>query len=200
MVAAAEPELFDESQLYLDPLGAASPARGLGWQSPDREAGSVDYNALIAEGRQHPKIVQMIGHWRDLAPAPGVLPGRQHFDPIRIPAMLPNIWLLDVVREARVRYRARLIGGALVDAGAPMRPGVFLDELGDRVDQKGIEATFEAVAREREPNWRRGKPTIRHARYISNLERVFLPFATDGKTVDLIMGFTVFYRGDGEVI
>jgi hypothetical protein len=157
------------------------------------------FDAPIVEGQPHPKITLMIAHWRDLAPAPGVLPGRQHFDPIRVPTVLPNIWLLDVVRGARVRYRIRLVGGALVDAGAPMRPGVFLDELGEWIDPHHMNAIFDEVERSRLPNWRRGKPAIRHSRYISDLERVFLPFASDGQTIDLIMGITVFYRSDGEI-
>ena len=111
-------------------------------------------------------------------------------------SVLPNIWLLDVVRGADVRYRVRLVGGALADAGAPMQPGVFIDELPGQIEH--INALFDTVARERQPNWRRGKPTIQHSRFISSLERVFLPFATDGQTVDLIMGLTVFYRGDSE--
>lgn len=198
MPESSDPELRGESKLYLDPLRATLSQPGLRTQG-DPDAGQVvDYDALVSSGQSHPKIAHMIAHWRELAPGPGLLPGRQHFDPIRVPALLPNIWLLDVVREARVRYRVRLVGGSLVDAGAPMRPGVFLDELGGLLNQQGINAIFDEVTRTRLPDWRRGKPTIRHSRYISNLERVFLPFATDGQTVDLIMGVTVFYRGDGE--
>jgi hypothetical protein len=197
---SGDPELRGEAKLYLDPLRAVAPRRGFrGARDPDTEQVAAAHEALTAAGLPHPKIAKMIAHWRELAPAPGALPGRQHFDPIRVPAMLPNIWLMDVVRAARIRYRVRLVGGALVDAGAPMRPSVFLDELGDRIDQEEGHATLDAMVRDRTPDWRRGKPVVRHTRYITNLERVLLPFAGDGQTVDLIMGVTVFYRTDGQV-
>jgi hypothetical protein len=195
----ADSELTGEAKLYLDPQGAPPPVSGLSARrDPAPEPESPTYDALTATGEPHPKITQMIAHWRAMAPAPGLLPGRQHFDPIRVPALLPNIWLMDVVREARTRYRIRLVGGALIDAGAPMRPGVFLDEIGELTDQVSVHATLDTLAVNRAPDWRRGKPFIRHTRYITNLERVFLPFATDGQMVDLIMGVTVFYRSDGQ--
>ena len=44
----------------------------------------------------HPKIVAPYDYWLKAAPTTGVLPGRQHIDPIDIPSLLENIWLVDV--------------------------------------------------------------------------------------------------------
>ena len=30
----------------------------------------------------HPRVGELIDHWRRMAPGPGRLPGRQHFDPL----------------------------------------------------------------------------------------------------------------------
>lgn len=48
-------------------------------------------------------------------------------------------------------------------------------------------------------DWRRGPPGVHHATYVNTLERVVLPLATDGRTVDMLLGMTVFYWNDGRV-
>src|SRR5204863_3178147 len=60
---------------------------------------SIDRQAL------HPKIARAFAYWRSIHPAPGVLPGRQHLDPMAIPDVLPGVWLLDVER-APLRRRS----------------------------------------------------------------------------------------------
>ncbi len=156
---------------------------------------------LPPRGEPHPRIARMIAYWREIAPGPGLIPGKQHFDPIRVPDLLPNLWLLDVVREdGRLRYRFRLVGDALIDSGAPFRKGLFVDELGDRIDQVAAQAIHDGVVRSLQPGWRRGLPIVKHLKFIALLERVLLPLAEDGRTVDHILGMTVFYQMDGRVI
>jgi len=162
---------------------------------------SIDLNhdpRVPADSTPHPRIARLIEYWRALAPGPGLLPGRRHFDPMRVPDLLPNIWLVDVVRGTPNRYRYRLLGSALYDAGAPMRVGLFVDELGDDIDQVAAHASFDGVVSTRQPDWRRGAPIIKHLKFIATLERVLLPLAEDGETVDIILGMTVFYLLDGK--
>jgi hypothetical protein len=153
------------------------------------------------QGEPHPRIARMIDYWRELAPGPGLVPGLKHFDPMRVPDLLPNLWLLDVVREdGRLRYRFRLVGDALIDAGAPFRKGLFVDELGDQVDQAAAHAVHDGLVGSLQPDWRRGRPIVKHLRFIALLERVLLPLAADGRTVDHILAMTIFYQMDGRVI
>lgn len=43
-------------------------------------------------------------------------------------------------------------------------------------------------------NWRRGKPNIsEHAEY-PELERLYLPLASDSETVDMILAITIFFK------
>lgn len=151
------------------------------------------------DGAPHARVTRLIEYWRTLVPGPGLLPARRHFDPMRVPELLPNIWLIDVVRGTPHRYRYRLIGAALIEAGAPIRPGLFIDEMGDSIDQSAAHATFDAVLDNRQPDWRRGPPIINHLKFVSALERVLLPLAEDGLTVDVILGMTVFYLLDGKI-
>jgi len=152
-----------------------------------------------ADSTPNPRVARLMEYWRDLAPGPGLLPARRHFDPMRVPDLLPNIWLIDVVRGTPNRYRYRLIGSALHDAGAPMRVGMFIDEMGNDVDQAAAHATFDSVVNGRQPDWRRGTPILRHLKFVATLERALLPLAEDGETVDVILGMTVFYLLDGKV-
>lgn len=147
----------------------------------------------------HPKIRRMIAHWESLAPGPGILPGRQHFDPIQVPDLLPHIWLIDVERSPKLRFRYRLLGTALIEAGVPMRRGDYFDEVENQPARDEVADTLEWVVHERQPDWRRGKPKVAHNRHVSELERVMLPLAADGETVDMLLGLTLFYWDDGRV-
>ena len=149
----------------------------------------------------HPKIIQLHEYWRTKAPAPRRLPSRRHIDPTEISRLLDNIWLLDVVGavdgEAR-RFRFRLIGDAMHRKGIPGRPGTFIDQFFDQgLADPGL-ADLHAVVDTGLSSWSRGKPVLRHKHEIFALERIILPLAADGKTIDILLCLTVFYRSDGE--
>ncbi len=103
-------------------------------------------------GEPHPKVLHLIEHWRSLAPGPDLLPGRQHFDPMRVPSLLPNIWLLDVIPGTPRRFRYRLLGTRLSEAGIPGSKGDFVDDPRFASDPTGPQRLFEAVADGRVPN------------------------------------------------
>lgn len=147
----------------------------------------------------HPKITRIIEHWRAIAPAPGRLPGRQHFDPIAVPDLLPHLWLIDVERRPALRFRYRLIGTALIEAGVPMRRGDYFDEVTNQPAREEVASTLQSVVSDRRLDWRRGTPKVAHAKHVSELERVMLPLAADGETVDMLLGLTLFYWDDGRV-
>src|SRR5260370_36208614 len=57
----------------------------------------------------NPPVARFFDYWLSIAPA-GRLPGRQHFDPLDIVALMPRVWILDVVREASgPRFCYRLV-------------------------------------------------------------------------------------------
>ena len=122
---------------------------------------SLDLNPdprVPTDSTPNPRVVRLMDYWRELAPGPGLLPARRHFDPIRVPQLLPNIWLIDVVRGTPNRYRYRLIGSALTEAGAPIRPGMFVHELGELIEQDAAHRAFDGVLNTKQPDWRRGPP------------------------------------------
>lgn len=163
---------------------------------------SLDLNSdprVPADNTPNPRLARLIDYWREIAPGPDLLPGRRHFDPMQVPELLPNLWLVDVECGTPNRYRYRLVGGALIDAGGPMRAGMFVDELGDLIDQVAAHAAFDGVIATRQPEWRRGAPIVKHLQFVATLERVLLPLAEDGRTVDMILGMTIFYLMDGKI-
>ncbi|GAB4376766.1 MAG: hypothetical protein Kow00114_40630 [Kiloniellaceae bacterium] len=150
-----------------------------------------------------PKIKALFDYWRSIHPAgagPGrPLPGRRHLDPIDIPELLPNIWMIDVLRDPQrdggLRFRFRLIGTEIVKFTGRDATGLPLDTVYQDYENTDAFRAHRAVVE-------RGKPVYRRSGVISNpgrdyveAERLYLPLAADGKTVDIILVMTL-YKGE----
>jgi hypothetical protein len=136
-------------------------------------------------------------HWMSIRPSPDRLPSRRDFDPLDLrgsaAAVLRHLWLLDVERDPW-RFRYRLVGGAIADAGGIAKVGEYVDQF----DQDGeFSARLRTVCETGLPNFRRGSPRLFHDRYIRELEVLVLPLATDGVTVDVLLNTTVYYWQSG---
>ena len=147
----------------------------------------------------HPKIRQLHAHWRSIHPAPDRLPGRQHLDPLSIPALLPNIWLVDVVRGP-FRLRYRLVGTRIVDGLGADFTGQWFDEAHPDFGPAGrTYQDYLRVVEQKEVSWRRGKPIfMAYAEACVEIERILLPLARDGQTVDMIIAITIFFDAAGQ--
>lgn len=143
----------------------------------------------------HPKVRAIHDYWRSKHPTGGGLPGRQHIDPIDIPQLLPNIWLIDVKRNP-YRFRFRLVGTLVVDYAGEDNTGKWFDEQLPDFDP----SVFIDVVESGRPSWARGRSKMRPEKDYYELERVRLPLASDGKTVDMILSLTVFFDSQGKEI
>jgi hypothetical protein len=143
--------------------------------------------------QMHPTVRALYEHWKSIHPGAG-LPGRRHFDPIDVPRLLPNIWLVDVEHEP-IRFRFRLIGSALVAAGPQVRAGALLDECIPDPDVRAqvVQLLTWAVTT-RSPAWRKGTPIVDHSRYVVTAEVLILPLARDGVHVDQLLCVTAYHR------
>jgi len=144
----------------------------------------------------HPKIRQLHDYWQRIRPASGKLPGRQNFDPLQIYALLPYIWLIDVIRP-QMRFRYRLVGTRITEAvGEPT--GQWLDEVHtDFHPGSPTHQSYVSVVDHGEPSWRRGRPVLAaHAERCDELEQILLPLATDGAAVDIIVAMAVMFGLD----
>jgi hypothetical protein len=139
----------------------------------------------------HPKIRRLIEYWLAVHPAAG-MPGRQHIDPLDIPDLLPNVWLVDVERRPDLRLRYRLIGTSIARAFDHDTTGEFLDETHDGYRDGQVRINILDVIREGSPAWRVGRPKLWRLQEFLRLERIYLPLASDGETVDMVLALTVF--------
>lgn len=140
----------------------------------------------------HEGVKSLYNYWCEISPN-GQLPGRKHFDPIDLPRLLPNLWLIEVHREP-LRFWRRLVGSKIEEfAGMNLTGGWVGDRLsGTRLS--GVHSYLMDVVESKRPNWRRGKSLIRFEKDYAELERLYLPMADDGVTVDMILAITVFYK------
>ena len=143
----------------------------------------------------HPKVRAIYDYWRSVHPKGGVLPGRQHIDPVDIPLLLPNVWLIDVYRDP-YRFRFRLMGTLVVDYAGEDNTGKWFDDRLPSFDP----SVFIDVVETGRPSWARGRSKMRPEKNYYELERVRLPLAKDGKTVDMILSLTVFFDSEGNEI
>lgn len=138
-----------------------------------------------------PKIQQLAEAWKGMCPAPGVLPGRQHFDPSAVGRLLPQVLTLDLVREkgeiSAVRFR--LIGSMIRDAYGEDTTGKTVEVFPEH---------FRLAAETGRPVWRFGPPSqsILKGR-VTAIENLMLPLAADGKTVDVLVMLSVFFDQSG---
>lgn len=139
----------------------------------------------------HPKIRALVEYWQTIHPDTG-LPGRHHFEPLDIPALLPNIWLVDVERNPKLRLRYRLVGTSVARAFERDSTGRYLDEVHSDFLDSHIWLYMKSVVQDGTPGWRSGTPRFWHLREFLSLERIYLPLASDGREVDMILALTVF--------
>jgi hypothetical protein len=143
----------------------------------------------------HENIRQIVTYWHAIRPGDR-LPGRQHFDPLDLPKLLPNIRLLDVVGDPP-RFRIRLMGTRLREFFGTEQTGRWLDELFPNLEgsmtHRELLLTIETCA----PRWRRGTPALDIGKDFLEMERVYLPFARDGRSVDMILTYLLCIDSEG---
>ena len=146
----------------------------------------------------HDKIRQIVGYWTAIHPLFGI-PGRQHFDPLEIPSLLPNIRLLDVVGSLP-RFRVRLMGTQVREFMGEEQTGRWLDEVFPNLHGSVTHAELVKTVTIKKPRWRRGKPALAIDRNFLDMERVYLPFARNGRNVDMILTFHLVTHRDGTIL
>jgi hypothetical protein len=146
--------------------------------------------------RWHPKVERLYAYWLAIHPA-GALPGRQHFDPLAVHDLLPNIWLLDVQREP-FRLRYRLAGTRITERLGREVTGLWLDEAHPHLaGDPGYFNRYRGVVLDATPSWRRGRPVFQQDEHVAELENLMLPLAADGVHVDVLLILTVRYALSG---
>ena len=137
-----------------------------------------------------PEFRQLYAYW--LARCDGDrLPGRTAIDPLAFPALLPGIYLVDVLRTEgsdRLGFRFRLVGTAHLAINGIEITGMTVDEAFTGDHGLRARAAYEEVVASRRPsvvlNARAAVASRAHMIY----DRLLLPLASDGRTVDMLLG------------
>lgn len=138
------------------------------------------------------RLQQLHEYWRSLAPGEGLLPGRQHFDPLHIPTLLPWVWLIDIHR-APLRFKFRLIGTEHARLSGRDVTGKWMDEVHGDATKVETWPQFVAAAERAEIGYRRGPRLFPEQGEFTEMERLLLPMARNGREVDMLLGITIYH-------
>ena len=148
--------------------------------------------AFVPELLPDRKLQRLFTYWQDLG-AGGRLPSRRDIDPVEIPDLLPNIFLLDVIGDAE-DFVFRLAGTLVEDAFSMSLRGKSVAEIQRKAGTKIPVAHHIEVARGGGPRYREGNMLV-SGRQHWKIKRLLLPLATDGRAIDVLMGGAISMLG-----
>ena len=146
----------------------------------------------------HPRIRELVEYWLAIHPAEG-LPGRQHFDPLDIPSLLPNVFLVNL-NPGEPAFTFRLLGTRTADLyGRDLTGQPFENAYEDGRSAPPYRDACRMVY-DKMPRWRRAPASFRRSHDFLTMERVLLPLAADGLTVDILLGLVLAETRFGQVL
>lgn len=144
----------------------------------------------------NPMLARFFEYWLSIKPHGG-LPGRQHFDPLAIPLLMPRVWMLDVIRDP-LRYRYRLAGTKEVESLQREVTGLWFDEAHPHIlDEREVQGRLEKTVLTGIASYRKGTVVALRDKQHQIVENCLAPLARDGSTVDIIVGCSVLYGHSG---
>lgn len=96
---------------------------------------------------QDPGLRLLYEHWFDLAAAADGIPPVQGFDPLHLPRLLPNIWILEVEPATR-RFRMRLAGENINAIYGRSIAGLYFNDVFQPGDVEIIVARYSRALRD----------------------------------------------------
>ena len=142
---------------------------------------------LLLPADCHPRIRSLYDYWASRR-CGRAMPGRADLDPIDIPSLLPNVFMVDVPPSGPMTYR--VFGTALVAlfgrelTGRPLGEGVLPQAVAEVLSRYG------RIVAERRPFYHRSR-LFEQGNDFTEVERVILPLSTDGVQVDQLIGMTI---------
>jgi hypothetical protein len=139
---------------------------------------------------EDPGLRSLYEHWFDLATAASGLPLLQSFDPARLPRLLANMWIVEVVPYSH-RFRMRLTGEKINLIYGRNVAGQYFRDVFEPSDVDRIVARYARAL---------GEPAIYHASgsvYAAGNrksvgERIGLPMVGRSGGTDTLLGATVY--------
>ncbi|WP_164516383.1 PAS domain-containing protein [Minwuia thermotolerans] len=132
---------------------------------------------------QDPVLERLYDYWSGKRSAVR-LPGRRDIDPVEMRDLLRYVVLADLIDGERIRFR--LVGTNMVDRWGSDFTGRHLDEIMFGDYRTYLEELFLETARDALPIFSTGRFRWDVGR-AAETRRLFLPLASDGRTVDKIL-------------
>lgn len=161
-----------------------STSSGYGQCNAMNNGDRLDNRVKPVADAQSPLLRAIHAYWLDKC-GDRTMPARNDLDPVDIPALLPNLVLVDVLPPDG-RLRARLVGTWIVNQFGRDDTGRFLDEVDFGEAQEEIVREYSAAAAG-------ALAVCSDHRYrnlgghIYDIERLILPLSEDGKTVTMLL-------------
>lgn len=134
-------------------------------------------------------FLEFYEYWRRKS-ADRAMPARADIDPLEIPRLLANVFLMDVVAGNPQRFRFRLVGTRIAELEGEMT-NRFLDEFVPGAASTAMTRHYEETAAGR-ISVRRETLHWRERGYI-NYDVLLLPLSGDGQTVDMLFGLARYH-------
>jgi hypothetical protein len=138
-----------------------------------------------------PKLRQGLDYWIAKR-GDRLMPARADLDPMEMIPFLPNIILLDVLRDP-LDFRYRLIGTLVEEHMSAPYTGRRFSEFEGQSAGSHIWTSSERVLAERQPV-RSDVPYIGPKSDFTTIEDVMMPLSSDGESVDVIMIVVEYIR------
>jgi hypothetical protein len=128
---------------------------------------------------------RLLDYW-DAKRGTRALPARRDIDPLELSSLLPHIFLIDVLDQAR-HFRFRLSGTEVDHIYRRSMQGKAPADIASPRVAGELEAQIRAVLAQRRPNC--APYLVRGADHTTwRFERLLMPLSSDGEGIDMLMG------------
>lgn len=136
---------------------------------------------------ESPILWTLFDHWKSLRQEGWVCPKIKSFDPVNVPRLLPNIYLVDVL-DSDPRFYFRLIGTDIVNFTGRDLTGCYVDEKSYGSFAKVAEDFYRTSCERRQPYGFTGNALWNEGKSWMRVELVSLPLCDEEGTVKRIIG------------
>ena len=120
------------------------------------------------------------------------MPSRRDLDLAHMVAFLPNVVLVDVLRDP-LDFRYRVIGTAIENHSAGRHTGKRVSEIPERAPPSAVWDNMAAVAESGQPS-DRSVPYVGPLKDFTNTRQITLPLSDNAKEVDKLLLVIEYYR------
>jgi hypothetical protein len=175
---------------------AATAKRRNPWQASENEPVVVTGITSIFQQNPSTKIRHLLHYWIQIK-ASGKMPSREIVNVFQVSGILPYIWLIDVVRTPKLRFRFGLIKTHVQRAHAAEPAARYIDEIEPKSETSMLCDYFRRVVAEERPLYRRGRPIMPWRGSFKIQQSLYLPLADRGDQIDAILAISLFRDNSG---